>query len=135
MTGSPTIAHMCNVILETLRTFANDANDIEAFCDEVQTLRKFLLLVHRVFKAKLPRLAFEEQHFSCVELLLDRCRTTLSRLCEILETLGPSIRQADSQDGLEEASRNVQVSEVIALRARIGFYTQTLKMSLQTVKL
>lgn len=135
MVGNPAIAHLCDVILETLRTFANDANDIEAFCDEVQTLRKFLLLVDRVFKAKLHRMAFEEQHFTSVEVLLDRCRTTLSRLCEILETLGPSIRQADSQDGLEEAIRNMQVSEVIALRARIGFYTQTLKMSLQTVKL
>lgn len=135
MVGDPAIAHLCDVILETLRSFVNAANDVKAFCDEVWTLRKFLDLIDRVFKAKLPRMAFEEQHFTSVEVLLAKCRTTLSRLCEILAALQPKVGQADSQDDLKEALRSMQSSEVLALRARIGFYIQTLQMSLQTVKL
>lgn len=135
MVGDPAIAHLCDVILETLRNFVNAANDVKAFCDEVRTLRKFLDLIDRVFKAKLPRMAFEEQHFTSVEVLLAKCRTTLSRLCDILATLRPKVGQADSQDDLKEALRNMESSEMLALRARIGFYIQTLQMSLQTVKL
>lgn len=133
--GNPANAHLCDVILATLRGFVNAANDIKAFYGEVQTLRKFLDLIDRVFKARLPRLAFEEQHFTSVEILLDRCRTTLSRLCEILAALGPLVAQIDSQENLAEAIRNMQSSEVVALRARIGFYIKTLQMSLQIVKL
>lgn len=135
MVGNPAIAHLCDVILEALRSFIDAASDIKAFCGEVRTLRKFLDLIDRVFKAKLPRIAFEEQHFASVEVLLDRCRTTLSRLCEILAALGPRLCQADSQHGLQEILKDMQSSEILALRARIGFYIQTMQMSLQTVKL
>lgn len=135
MIGNPANALLCDVILEALRTFVNTANDIKAFCDELRTLRKFLDLIDRVFKAKPPRMAFEEQHYTSVEVLLDRCQTTLSRLCEIFAAIEPKIGQATSQDSLEEALRDLQSSEVIALRARISFYIQTLQMSLQTVKL
>lgn len=133
--GSPAIAPLCDVILETLRGLENADHDIKAFSAEVGTLRKFLDLIDRVFKAKLPRMAFEEQHFTIVEVLLGRCHKTLSRLCEILAALGPRLRQADSHDSLEEVLRNMQSSEIIALRARIGFYIKTLQMSLQIVKL
>lgn len=133
--GNPAIAHLCDVILETLRSFINAANDIEAFCGEVQTLRKFLDLVDRVFKAKLPRMAFEEQHFTSVDVLLARCRTSISRLCDIIVALGSRIRQADPQDGLQDILRILQCLEVLALRARVDIYIQTLQMSLQTVKL
>lgn len=133
--GSPAIAHLCDVVLETLRSFVDAADDIKAFCGEVLTLRKFLSLIDRVFKAKLPRMAFEEQHFTSLEVLLDRCRTTLSRLCEILTALGPNLRQASAKNDLQEAPRSLQSSEMIALRARIGFYVQTLQMSLLTIKL
>lgn len=135
LVSNPTVAHLCDVILETLRRFVNAAMDIKAFCSEVQTLRKFLDLIDRVFKAKLPRMAFEEQHFTSVEVLLERCRSTLSRLCEIFTALRPGSSQTGSPDGLEEVLRNMQSSEMMALRARIGFYVQTLQMSLQTVKL
>ena len=135
MIGNPANALLCDVILEAVQTFVNTANDFKAFSDELRSLRKFLDLIDRVFKAKPPRMAFEEQHYTSVEVLLDRCRTTLSRLCEIFAAIEPRIGQATSQDSLEEALRNLQSSEVIALRARISFYIQTLQMSLQTVKL
>ena len=131
----PAIAHLCDVLLEKLRNFANADNGIQAFCGEVRTLRKFLDLIDRVFKANLARMAFEEQHFTSVEILLNRCRTTLSRLSEILTPSGPRAREVGSQDGLQETLEVMQSSEVVALRARIGFYIQTLQMSLQTVKL
>ena len=133
--GNPAIAHLCDEILGMLRRFVNAANDIKAFCGEVRMLRKFLDLIDRVFKARLPRLAFEEQHFTSVEVLLNRCRTTLSRLCEIFAALGLIVSRADSRESLEKALRSMQSSEVMELRARIGFYIQTLQMSLQTVKL
>ena len=133
--NDPAIVHLCDMILETMRSFVNAANEIKAFCGEVLTLRKFLDLIDRVFKAKLPRMAFEEQHFNSVEVLLDRCRTTLSRLALVLASSGPKPRQAGSPESLQETLRVMQSSEVVALRARIGFYTQTLQMSLQTVKL
>ena len=135
MIGIPANAHLCDVILEALQNFVNTANDIKTFCDELRTLRKFLDLIDRVFKAKLPRMAFEEQHFTSVEVLLDRCRTTLSQLCEIVAALEPRLRQVSAQNGLKEALKIMQSSDVTVLRARIGFYIQTLQMSLQTVKL
>lgn len=131
----PAIAHLCDVLLEKLRNLANADKEIQAFCGELRTLRKFLDLIDRVFKAKLARMAFEEQHFTSVEILLNRCRTTLSRLSEILAPSGPRAPEAGSHDGLQEAFIVMQSSEVVALRARIGFYIQTLQMSLQTVKL
>ena len=131
----PAIAHLCDVLLEKLRNFADADNEIQAFGGEVRTLRKFLDLIDRVFKAKLARMAFEEQHFTSVEILLNRCRTTLSRLSEILAPSGPRAQDAGSQDGLQETLKVMQSSEVVALRARIGFYIKTLQMSLQTVKL
>ena len=73
--GIPANAHLCDVILEALQNFVNTANDIKTFCDELRTLRKFLDLIDRVFKAKLPRMAFEEQHFTSVEVLLDTLPT------------------------------------------------------------
>lgn len=135
VSGNPAIAHLCDVILEKLPSHVNTDSHIEAFCGEVRALRKFLDLIDRVFKAKLPRMAFEEQHFTSLGVLLERCRTTLSRLCEILAALGPRLRQNDSRDSLQEILKEMQNSEVSALRARIGFYIQTLQMSLQTVKL
>ena len=135
MIGIPANAHLCDVILEALQNFVNTANDIKTFCDELRTLRKFLDLIDRVFKAKLPRMAFEEQHFTSVEVLLDRCRTTLSQLCEIVAALEPRLRQVSAQNSLKEALKIMQSSDVTVLRARIGFYIQTLQMSLQTVKL
>lgn len=133
--GNPTNAHLCDVLLEALQNFINTAGDTKAFCDELRTLRKFLDLIDRVFKAKPPRMAFEEQHFTSVEVLLDRCRATLSRLCEIFTALGPRFRRATTQDSIGEALRILQSPDVMVLRARIGFYIQTLQMSLQTVKL
>lgn len=133
--GNPAITHLCDEILETLQRFVTAANDIKAFCGEVRMLRKFLDLIDRVFKARLPRLAFEEQHFTSVEVLLNRCRATLSRLREICAALGLIVSQADSRESLEKALRSMRSSEVMALRARIAFYIQTLQMSLQTVKL
>ena len=133
--NKPAMAHLCDILLEKLRNFANAANEIQAFCGEVRTLRKFLDLIDRVFKAKLARMAFEEQHFTSVEVLLDRCRTTLARLSEILASSRPRTREAGLHEGLQETLNVMQSSEVVALRARIGFYIQTLQMSLQTVKL
>ena len=129
--SSPVTAHLCDVILGRLRPFGSVA-DMEAFAEEIRTLRKFLDLMNRVFKARLPRMAFEEQHFNCVEVLLERCRTTLSRLSQILAVSRPAIRQAASKG---EPLQDLDFSEIMVLRARISFYTQTLQMSLQTVKL
>ena len=129
--SSPVMAHLCDVILGRLRLFGTVA-DIKAFGEEIRTLRKFLDLINRVFKTRLPRMPFEEQHFTCVEVLLDRCRTTLVRLSQILAASRPATRQAGSQ---EESLQTLETSEIRVLRARIDFYIQTLQMSLQTIKL
>ena len=131
----PALAHLCDVALESLRTFVEAADDIKAFCSELLTLRKFLSLIDRVFKARLPRMSFEEQHFTSLNVLLERCRATLSRLCEIFTPLESNGGQARPKPGVQEALRNMQDSETIVLRAKIDFYIQTLQMSLQTVKL
>ena len=131
----PALAHLCDVALESLRTFVEAADDIKAFCSELRTLRKFLSLIDRVFKARLPRMSFEEQHFTSLSVLLDRCRATLSRLCEIFTPFESNGGQARPKLGVHEALKNMQSSEIIALRAKIDFYVQTLQMSLQTVKL
>lgn len=133
--GNPAIAHLCDVVLETLRSFGTAAADINAFRGEVQTLRKFLDLIERIRKANAPRTAFEDEHFSDVEVLLDRCRATLSRLCEILAEIKARYQRATPQNALQEALVELRKSELLALRARIGFYVQTFQMSLQTVKL
>ena len=130
-----TLVHLCDFILERLHIFAKATSDIEIFCDEVRTLERFLDLIDRIFKAKSSRLPFEEQHYSSVEDLLGRCRTTLSRLCIIFASIRSRQYQAESQDRLEEILRLAQSSEVVALRGKVDFYIQTLQMSLQTVKL
>ncbi len=132
--GDPTIAHLCDVILETLRSFANATTDINTFRGEVQTLRRFLDLIERIRKANAPRTAFEDEHFSDVEVLLDRCRSTLSRLCEILAELRARYKAAP-QDAFPEGLVDLQNSEILALRARLGFYVLSFQMSLQTIKL
>ena len=131
MSNNPLMVHLCDVILGRLRLFGSVA-DIKAFVEEIRTLRKFLDLINRVFKAKLPRMPFEEQHFTCVEVLLDRCRATLLRLLQLLAASKPAIRQAGSQG---ESLQTLKTAEMTVLRARIAFYIQTLQMSLQTVKL
>lgn len=133
--NKPTIAHLCDVLLEIMRRLTPTASEVDAFCVEVRTLRKFLDLIDRVFKAKLPRMPFEEQHFTSVEVLLDRCRTTLSRLSAIFAASVTKSREVGSEKDWQETLGVMQSSEVLALRARIGLYTQTLQMSLQTVKL
>ena len=133
--STPSIVHLCDELLEILRDFKNPANEIDAFCEEVRTLRKFLDLIDRVFKARLSRMAFEEQHFTSVEALLGRCRATLSRLSSILAASGSSTLEAESHKSLEQTNNVIQDPEVLALRVRIGFYILILQMSLQTVKL
>lgn len=133
--GDPAIAHLCDVILETLRSFGNVAADINAFRSEVQTLRRFLDLIDRIRKANAPRTAFEDEHFSDIDVLLEHCRLTLSRLCEILPELRARYQKAAPHDALQEALVELQKAENLALRAKIGFYVQSFQMSLQTVKL
>ena len=133
--GTPAIAHLCDVILETLRSFGHAAVDFTAFRGEVQTLRKFLDLIERIRLSNEPRTPFEEEHFSDVEILLERCRGTLQRLCEILAEMRVRYQRAAPQDALQQALRSLQNPETVALRGRIGFYIQSLQMSLQTVKL
>ena len=133
--GSPAIAHLCDVILESLRSFGNAAADFTAFRGEVQTLRRFLDLIERIRQANAPRTSFEEEHFNDVEALLERCRDTLKRLCEILADLKAKYHRAAPQDALQQALRSMQNSETVALRGRIGFYVQCLQMSLHVVKL
>jgi len=134
-TGIPTIAYLCDVILETLWSFGDATADINAFRGEVQTLRRFADLIQRIRKANAPRTAFEDEHFSDVEVLLNRCRTTLSRLCDILAVLKARYQKAASQHALQNALVELQQPEVLALRGRMAFYIQSFQMSLQTVKL
>lgn len=75
-------------------------------------------------------MALEEQHFTSVEVLLDRYRATLSQLCEIFAALEPRFHEATAQDSLKKTLKVLQSSNVTALKARIGFYIQTLQMSL-----
>ena len=139
--GSPTprIAHLCDVVLENLRSLADAsvrADDaVKAFRGEIQTFRKFLDLIERVRRANSPRMAFEEDHFNDVKALLDRCRATLSRLCELLAAMRGKHYEAASPDPSRELRWDLNTPEISALRTSMGFYTQTLEMSLQTVKL
>ncbi|KAL6720887.1 hypothetical protein ACLMJK_002812 [Lecanora helva] len=133
--GDPAVAHLCDVILDTLRVFGNAAADFIAFRGEVQTLRKFLDLIERIRQANAPRTPFEDEHFSDLEALLGRCRETLSRLCEILSDIKARYHKAAPQDALQQTLRSLQNSETAALRARIGFYVQCLQMSLHVVRL
>ena len=145
--GSPTprIAHLCDVVLENLRSLAADPsssvsadnNDaVKAFRNEIQTFRKFLDLIERVRRANAPRMAFEEDHVNDIKALLDRCRATLSRLCELLAAMrGRNYEAASSPGPSRELRWDLNAPEISALRTRMGFYTQTLQMSLQTVKL
>ena len=139
--GSPTprIAHLCDVVLENLRSLADTsvgADDaVKAFRNEIQTFRKFLDLIERVRRANTPKMAFEEDHINDIKALLDRCRATLSRLCELLAAMRGKNYEAASSDPSRELRRDLNAPEISALRTRMGFYTQTLQMSLQTVKL
>ena len=147
--GSPTprIAHLCDVVLENLRSLAADPssslsadnhnNDaVKAFRNEIQTFRKFLDLIERVRRANAPRMAFEEDHVNDIKALLERCRATLSRLCELLAAMrGRNYEAASSPGPSRELRWDLNAPEISALRTRMGFYTQTLQMSLQTVKL
>ena len=148
--GSPTprIAHLCDVVLENLRSLAadpsasvsadnNDNDAVKAFRNEIQTFRKFLDLIERVRRANAPRMAFEEDHVNDIKALLDRCRATLSRLCELLAAMRGRNHEAasSSPDPSRELRLDLNAPEISALRTRMGFYTQTLQMSLQTVKL
>ncbi len=133
--GNPAIAHLCDVILETLRGFGNAAEDVKAFRNEVQTLRKFLDLIKKILRANQDRMAFEEEHFGDVKVLLDRCHASLSRLCAIFANLRAKYDQTAPQNALLETVRDMRSQEILALRARLGFYVQSLQMSLQTVRL
>ena len=139
--GSPSsIAHLCDIVIETLRRFAEttgSAGDaVEAFRSEVQTLRKFLDLIERVHRAKPPRLRFEEEHWRDVKVLLERCRRTLSRLCKLLANMEAEDQQAAVQDQTRGSRPlDMEIPALSALRAHISFYTHTLQMSLQTVNL
>ena len=135
LVNTPAAVHLCDVLLERLRGFETSASNNDAFCDEVRTLRKFLDLIDRVFKAKLSRMPFEEQHFTSVEVLLGRCRNTLSRLTAIFAACGSNQSGAESLKNLRETIGMLGDSEVLALRASLGFYTLIFQMSLQTVKL
>ena len=138
--GSTTsIAHLCDVVIETIRRFAESSKSasdaVAAFRNEVQTLRRFLDLIERVHRAKPPRLGFEEEHWKDVKVLLARCRRTLSRLCKLLANLEAEDHEAARENLSRESQFDLQIPSVSALRAHIIFYTKTLQMSLQTVNL
>ena len=135
LNSAPAAVRLCDVLLETLRGFASPPNKNDAFCEEVRTLRKFLDLIDRVFKAKLSRMPFEEQHFTSVEVLLGRCRTTISRITAILAGSGSNLGGAESPKNMRETMGILEDSEVLVLRASLGFYILIFQMSLQTVKL
>lgn len=135
LVSTPAAVHLCDILLETLRGFANPANNDDAFCEEVRTLRKFLDLIDRVFKAKLSRMPFEEQHFTSVDVLLGRCRSTISRLTAILAASRSNISGAESPKNMRETIGILEDPEVLTLRASLGFYILIFQMSLQTVKL
>ena len=135
LASTPAAVHLCDALLERLRDFATYGNRSGAFCDEVCTLRKFLDLIDRVFKAKLSRMPIEEQHFASVDVLLDRCRTTLSRLIAIFAASDSTHSGAESLNTVQEPIGILEDSNVLVLRASLGFYILILQMSLQTVKL
>ena len=135
LVSTPAAVHLCDVLLERLRAFANPANKNDAFCEEVRTLRKFLDLIDRVFKARLSRMPFEEQHFTSVEILLGRCQTTLTRFIAIFAASESNLSGAESPKNLRQTIGILEDSEVLALRASLGFYVLIFQMSLQTVKL
>ena len=129
------VVHLCDVLLERLEDYVNASHDIKAFADEIRTLQKFLDLIDRVFKAKSPRMAFEEQHFTSVEILMNRCQETLRELAESFAVSEPEDRQNRREKYLQETLLMVQTPQIMALRTRISFYIKSLQMSLQTVKL
>ena len=137
--ATPRIAHLCDVVLENLRRLAEESeyadNAVKAFRSEIRDFRKFLDLIERVRRASPARMAFEEEHFHDVQVVLDRCRGTLSRFCELLAAMGKRTDEAASPNLSRELSWDLNAPEMSALRTRISFYTQTLEMSLQTVKL
>lgn len=141
--GSPTprIAHLCDVVLENLRSLADpssvsaDNDAVKAFRNEIQAFRKFLDLIERVRRANTPRMAFEEDHVDDIKALLDRCLATLSRLCELLAGMRGKNYEAASPGSSRGLRWDLNAPEISALRTRMGFYTQTLQMSLQTVNL
>ena len=135
LVSTPAAVQLCDVLLERLRASANPANKNDTFCEEVRTLRKFLDLIDRVFKAKLSRMPFEEQHFTSVEVLLGRCRTTLSQLIAIFAASESNLSEAESPKDSQETIGILDNSEVSALTASLGFYILIFQMSLQTVKL
>ena len=135
LVSTPAAVQLCDLLLETSRGFADPADKDDSFCAEVRTLRKFLDLIDRVFKAKLSRMPFEEQHFTSVEVLLGRCRTTISRLTAVLAASGSNLGGAESPQKMRGTIGILEDPEVLALRASLGFYILIFQMSLQTVKL
>ena len=137
--STPRIAHLCDVVLDHLRRFGETSvgadDTVKAFRSEIQIFRRFLDLIERIRRANPPRMPFEEEHSNDVKNILDRCRGTLSRLCELLADVTAKKPETAPSGSSRELLWNMKEPEIVALRTRIGFYTQTLEMSLQTVKL
>ena len=139
---SPGIQRMSNVDLcaqvkgileEYTQSYGNPAeSDGEPFRLEIQTLYTYLGLFERLRSAQTHRSERERTHLRDVNQLLHRCHETLRSVHESLLELR---EQASRIDGEEEEAWDFQGLPFRAPRAHISYYTRTLEMSLQSIRL
>lgn len=133
------LAQACDVVIEKLNPLAGAQDEQtarEEFRNEVLTLRKFIDLIERVWRAKPPRLGFEQEHWECVLELLGRCQGTLERLCGCLKEERRLSKRKPVATGKDRGvGFDLGEGTIGVLRGQIGLFTRVLQMSLQTINL
>ena len=141
----PSIAPLCDTVVETLLRFPSDSphtavESREDFAKEVRDLRKFFDLIERVRRVKPPETELEEEHWHALHCLMVRCRHTLSSLRERLASRrGSKEYELHYNEPWKISPTLVEerkpAASVSTLRAHVNLYTQTLQMSLQAINL
>ncbi|MCJ1402164.1 hypothetical protein MMC11_005383 [Xylographa trunciseda] len=137
------IATTCAKAVQAVARFVSDSRNVDStlidFHNEIIVLSTTLDMIEKAeltLKAEHQQTDFEHEHWSYIGILRQRCRGTLLQLYEVLSKVDPAPKTTTfARRQVTQARLDFRLPTISALRAHLGFYKQTLQMSLQTITL
>ncbi|MCJ1470763.1 hypothetical protein MMC07_009410 [Pseudocyphellaria aurata] len=132
--SAASLAQLCVAIVSALK-LVRDASNVEfavySLREEVKILGDVLNRIAETFSASPMQTSFQQTHERDVRLLLDRCRSTLGALREIISGLEGEKHFASKL--LKQIRLNRVTQDISILKANIDTCTQMLQVSLMTI--
>ena len=135
---SPTsVFTLCDNIIETLErrpTASEDTSDqASVLRNDIYTLRGYFELVDRVRWAQPPHADIGDDFWNKLMVLMNRCRSTMSSLHQLLEKQASKSVEQPSPESTWR--RSVELPSQRTIRAHIKLYNKTFRITLHTINL